>query len=284
MHRLLPMLLLSVALLRLQIAAVAGGDQVFPGASPAELRSLAVPLSRTKAERASWQQELAPILSRLRPGNEEQTYVLKDGSAVLQGDLFGTGTCFAFLEIPPFPKDAPEEKQASQMLVERVGSRWQIRGLWRMPVQWRPKGWEADPDNPDDYLPFKPTDRPFRTFPSVGGGPPGVTVAGDVEKYFQVYYLLRFRTRTHSLDFVAKAVGEPEVAGSGVRLHFNSGHRAISQEWQFLHWSDGELLRKTTWRDEVAYPTDREFWTAEVLENQRRDDSLPNQACGKRPR
>jgi hypothetical protein len=88
----------------------------------------------------------------------------------------------------------------------------------------------------------------------LGGGPaPELIVAGEVEKYFQGHYLLRFSQKTKTLHLVAYAMAEPEVAGPYVRLYFNSGRRAIWGEWQFFKWKGDELQPVASWHDETGY-------------------------------
>lgn len=82
---------------------------------------------------------------------------------------------------------------------------------------------------------------------------PEVIVAGEVEKYYQEHYLLRFDSKAHSLKFVDEAMAMPEKVGDYVRLYFNSGRRAIYEEWQFLQWKNGELEEVASWHDETPY-------------------------------
>ncbi|HEY5792781.1 MAG TPA: hypothetical protein VIS74_05745 [Chthoniobacterales bacterium] len=68
------------------------------------------------------------------------------------------------------------------------------------------------------------------------------------------------------MSLLACAMRMPERVGKYVRLYFNSGRRAIYEEWQFLEWSDGRLIPKASWHDESPYNNiDPSFAEAEVV-------------------
>jgi hypothetical protein len=94
---------------------------------------------------------------------------------------------------------------------------------------------------------------------------PEVIIAGEVDKYFQAYYLLRFEPKTRVLTLLEYAMGKPELTGKYVRLYFNSGRRAIYEAWNYLQWSGEKLLPKASWHDESPYNNiDPHFVRADV--------------------
>jgi|GEM_PF-5224679 len=171
--RLLLLLLLQPIFLGDPAGRAGSDDGVLPGAPPNALRVLAVPLPQAKAARASFAEELAPLLSKLRPSREAQTYVLDEAGAVLRGDLFGTGTCFAFLETPGLPKDVAEDKQARQVLVERSCGGFAACGESVC-------GGGQKSGRPIRRIPMTTCHSNRQTI-SVGGGPPGLTGTGNVD-------------------------------------------------------------------------------------------------------
>jgi hypothetical protein len=116
-------------------------------------------------------------------------------------------------------------------------------------------------------LPATPASQPFELRDLSRDGVPEVVIAGPVSKYFQENYLLRFSRKTHALRLVASAMRKPEVVDRYVRLYFNSGRRAIYEEWQFLKWKGDELIPVASWHDEVGYGTNDPTFS----EGERRD-------------
>lgn len=184
--------------------------------------------------------------SRALPRSE----VSKSGGFVLWGDLFKTGGCFALTAL--VPQGGATSDFYGVAFAEWSDGKWELRGLWKIPPTWRPKGWKA---SGDDYLPATPASEPFELRDLSGDGVPEVIVAGEVEKYYQENYLLRFARKTHALQLVATAMGKPEVRERYVRLYFNSGRRAIYEEWQFLIWKGDLLVPVASWHNEVGYGT-----------------------------
>jgi len=183
-----------------------------------------------------------------RVGMRARSLVTKDGNFVLYGDLFKTGGCFMLFDMPFDFGDRTEDNQGLVVLAERQASRWQLRGLWRMGVVWRPRGWK---NPPDDHLPVTPATRPFELRDFDDDGIPEVTIAGDVNKYYQEYYLLRFDPQSRGLTLLEYAMSRPERVGDYVRLYFDSGRLSEFEEWKFLRWSKGKLVTKATWHDGV---------------------------------
>ncbi len=144
---------------------------------------------------------------------------------------------------------------AGVAFTEWTDGKWKLRGLWKIETVWRPKGWKWDGKNGDDYMPVTPATEPFKLVDLSGDGVPEVIFAGEVDKYFQEHYLLRFDPVKHRLNLLASAMGEPANAGKYVRLFFKSPRRAIWGESQFLEWSEGSLIRKASWHDEMGYGT-----------------------------
>jgi hypothetical protein len=112
----------------------------------------------------------------------------------------------------------------------------------------------------------KPADAPFELRDFDGDGIPEVIMAGDVSRYYQDYYLLRFDPKTKSHDMLAQAMGKPELHDGYIRLYYNSGHRAIFEEWDFAKIVDGKMKEFGSWHDGEPYnPGDDEGPRVEAL-------------------
>jgi hypothetical protein len=213
------------------------------------LAELAVPLDKSSAFLEEAEKSLADSLvgADVETKAPPRSAVSKSGQFALWGDLFKTGGCFALAELTP-QSDA-ESDFYGVAFAEWTDGKWELRGLWKIPTVWRPKGWKA---SDDDYLPATPASQPFELRDLSGDGVSEVIVAGEVDKYFQENYLLRFSRKTHDLKLVATAMNKPEVVDKYVRLYFDSGRRSIYTEWQFLKWKGDELIPVASWHDEVG--------------------------------
>lgn len=170
------------------------------------------------------------------------------GDFVLWGDLFRTGKCYALLALEGA---ADEDSTPSGVaLANWMDGRWELRGFWKIPTVWRPEEWAR---NEEDYLPVRPATQPFDLRDLSGDGRPEVLVAGEVDKYFQAYYLLHFDASERVLRAKAWSMGPPERVGEFVRLYSNSGRRAIYENWEFCRWSGADLRTVATWHEEVPY-------------------------------
>jgi hypothetical protein len=172
----------------------------------------------------------------------------EDGRWFVVGDLFKSKGCFALVELPPAGNS--NDREATMVCAEYVEGGWHVRGLWRLPIVWRPEGWK---ESADDYLPVKPSTHPFKLKDLSGDGVPEVIVAGEVEKYFQGYYLLRFDPKSRGLKLLAYSMAEPEVAGEFVRLYHHSGRLAIWSRSEYYRWVGDSLALTASWHSEVSY-------------------------------
>jgi hypothetical protein len=229
-----------------------------------ELQKLVVPLGKPSALLKAVEANLAAALAEAVPHArmKQQSLVTKDELVILYGDLFKNGGCFAIFQVQAKSEDHPDYQDGGFALAEWTKAGWQLRGLWNIPAIWRPKGWKPQDD---DYLPVSPATQPFELNDLSGDGVPELIVAGEVDKYFQAHYLLRFEPKTHGLHLLEWAMGKPERAGKYVRLYSNSGRRAIFEEWRYMVWSRGRLMQRASWHDEVPYnDVDGSFVLAEV--------------------
>ncbi|MEO7933943.1 MAG: hypothetical protein ABIT76_12380 [Chthoniobacterales bacterium] len=217
----------------------------------AELPKVVVSVDDPSPLREVAETQLKALLPTVQPKAKPESTIAKTGEFVLVGDLFKNGGTYALAELHA----RAGEETAGVAFVEWIDGQWELRGLWKIETVWRPKEWKWDGKNGDDYLPIKPATEPFKLVDLSGDGVPEVIFAGEVEKYYQEHYLLRFDPAKHRLNLVASAMGEPQKAGKYVRLDFNSGRRAIWGESQFFEWSDGALIKKASWHDEVGYGT-----------------------------
>jgi hypothetical protein len=233
-------------------------------------QTLVVPHQTPSPELTSAQENLANSLAEIRPQAKAKpkSIITKDKYFILYGNLFKTGTCFALCEMVLQAENDEPRMGYLVALAEWTKSKWQIRGLWNIPVVWRPKGWKQNERIHDDYLPVTPATEPFELKDLNGDGVPEVIVAGEVNKYFQEFYLLRFVPETHGLALLESSMGRPEHVGKYVRLYSNSGRRAIFEEYAFMRWSGDKLILKASWHDETPYngiaPS---FEEAEVADN-----------------
>lgn len=182
------------------------------------------------------------------PGRHVQ--ILADGRYVLYGDLFKTGETYALVELPITSEIDPGWNNGRLAFAQLEKGEWELRGLWDIATVWRPQSWKK---SPDDYLPVQPAEAPFMLKDFDGDDIPEVIMAGEVWRYYQNYYLLRFDARTHSLQMLAAAMGKPELHEGYVRFYYNSGHRAIFEEWVFAKLMDGKLEKIATWHNGVPY-------------------------------
>lgn len=226
------------------------------------LSKLVVPLDPASAKTEAAQKFLAEKLGSVaqKTNGHPQVLITDDKRYIVYGDLFGTGEQYAMAQVPQEP-DAPSElsRVAFACWHDR---KWKLTGLWEISCIWRPKEWKKTDDDP---LPIKPTDRPFELQDFTGDGVPEVIVAGEVWRYYQQHYLLRFNPKAHGLRLLQDAMAKPELVGGYLRLYFNSGHQAIFEEWHFLRWSGEEFIPKVSWHAESPYNNvDPSFVKAEI--------------------
>lgn len=181
------------------------------------------------------------VLDDLPQGKKPLTpqVLIKKGTYILHGDLFRTGEAYALFESPN-----------GFGLALRTPKGWQLRGLWRVPVTWRKKGWKP---SEDDYLPKTPSDKAFELVNLSDRRAPEVVVAGEVDKYFQAHYLFRFAPKDRTLRHIEWAMAKPDRCGPYVRLYHDSGRRSIWTEYRYSQWKEDDLVPIASWHDEVPY-------------------------------
>ena len=199
-------------------------------AEDSDLQKLVIGIPEMSLERECLTRGLAEVapMPKIKP----RSFVTKDGRFILYGDLFKTGGCFALVELPEKPGET-DFGNANTAFAEWVDAKWKLQGAWSIPAVWRPKGWKWNEKDGSDYLPVTPATEPFALCDFNGDGIPEVIIAGDVAKYYQEHYLLRFDSKTHRLILLESAMRKPMLVGGYVRLYFNSGRRAIYEEWRF---------------------------------------------------
>ena len=211
-----------------------------------ELDSLPIPVGTTP------QATIDSVVSSLPAAVDTKappSYALTpDHRYVLYGDLFGNGHPYALVEMP---------SQTGLAFAAFNGGQWQIQGLWNIELTWRPKEWQS---SGDDYLPTKPAEKPFELQDFNGDGVPEIIVAGEVAKYYQADYLFQFDSKTNTLHPLVTTKGKPKEKDGYLLLYFDSGHRAIWGETDFLQWQNGHLIQVASWHDETPYnDVDPEF-------------------------
>ena len=186
-------------------------------------------------------EELLGALKSLVPPAKRGEIVEKtEGPYLLYGDLFGNRKSYALVAL-----------NGSIGLGFAVwdGKEWQPRGLWDISPVWRPKGWES---TDDDYLPWKPAEKPFWAKELSGDRVNEVVVAGLVDRYFQEFHLFRFDSASEQLQWIAQSMDEPQLTRGYLRLYNKSGRRAEWEEYLFHRWAKGRLVSVADWREENA--------------------------------
>ena len=228
--------------------SIARGD--WP-AAPENIQQHVIDLTKDSPALNEVKQRLPATLAEVKPIPERRASATADGRYMLCGDLFKNGGCFALYE----PK--AEDNPATLALAEWQKGKWELRGLWKMPVQWTPQEPKGRPAE-IARLPFELDD--------LGAdGVPEVIVSGEKMKYHQVRYLMHFDAKSHGLELLTYSLKKPVKAGNFVRLYDGSQNKASWSEWQFLEWQNGNLVERVIWHSEMAYrETDESFVLAEV--------------------
>jgi hypothetical protein len=176
------------------------------------------------------------------------------------GNLFKTGGCCALYE----PREKGEENTASLGLAEWKDGKWELRGLWKMPLHWMPEAdrWIGTSGycNPQDTV-----RAPFELVDLISDEVPEVIVFGEKTKYHQAIYVMKFDKESRGLDLLTYSMAKPMKVGNYLRTYDASRNKPIWQEWTFLEWTDGKLEERATWHSEVPYNNeDPEFRLVEV--------------------
>lgn len=205
-------------------------------------------------------EHLAAALAGVKPEDAAaaQVSATADKGYLVWGDLFKTGTCFALYE--------PKEKEATKLdeawkpgatlgLAEWKDGKWELRGLWKMPLGWVPQE-ERWSGNDDKYVEKDTLRIPWELEDLSGDGVPEVIVSGEKMKYDQARYVMKFDTESHGLDLLTYSIKKPEKVGKYLRLYAASGNKAIWGEWTFLEWTEGKLEERAVWRSVSPYHQD----------------------------
>lgn len=178
----------------------------------------------------------------------------------LYGDLFGTGGFFALYE----PKVDDKSGMPTLALAEHVDAEWQLRGLWAIQMDWLPRDerWTGT----EVFTNRETAARvPFELEDVVGDKVPEVIVAGEMMKYRQARYVMKFDPKSHGLELLDYSKMKPVKAGNCMRVFSDSGNKAIWGEWAFLEWKEGKLIERAVWHSESPYNNvDPPFYTARV--------------------
>ncbi len=218
---------------------------------------------------AAVREHAAAALAGIKPDEVAGTQVsaTAEKGYLLWGDLFGIGGCFALYE-PKEKKAKDVTKDAATLgLAEWKDGKWELRGLWKMPMLWMPG--EADEgrwSGPDGYCdPQNTVHMPFELADLVADEVPEVIVFGERTKYHQVIYVMKFDKESRGLDLLTYSMAKPVKAGKYLRTYDASPNKAIWEKWTFLEWTDGKLEERATWHSEVPYNNvDPEFRLVEV--------------------
>lgn len=199
-----------------------------------------IPLEPASERTIQAHSEVNALLADIVPQkNTPSTALIKGSSYIQYGNLFGTGENYALVET----------SNAFALSVWKEGQ-WRLRGLWDIWIVWRPSGWK---ETDSDYLPITPATRAFELKKLSGNPAPEVVVSGEVDKYFQEFYLFSFSLEKKNLQFVGVSRAIPEKTGPFVCLYDNSGRRAIWGEWTYYRWKNSGLSEVASWHDETPY-------------------------------
>ncbi len=183
------------------------------------------------------------------PAGKDTPHFVKttDGRGILLGDFAGDGDTEALVEL-----SAPDGDNAPGVAFACWHEgQWVVRNLWGISPTWRPAGWK---NGDGDYLPITPAEQPFWIEHLEGDAAAWVVIAGDVWKYWQEHFVLRFDAKQKRLQLLDSAMGKPKfLSGGWLRLYFSSGHRSVFGEWRFLRWRAGKLVMRASWHEESPY-------------------------------
>ncbi|MES2440787.1 MAG: hypothetical protein V4584_17100, partial [Verrucomicrobiota bacterium] len=165
-------------------SGVARGDSPQP---PDNIREHVVSVKEETPVVKTVREHLAAALAGVKPGEAAgaQVTATAEQGYLVWGDLFKTGTCFALYE--------PKEKEATKLdeawkpgatlgLAEWKDGKWELRGLWKMPLGWVPldERWSG-PGYP--YVEKDTLRMPWELEDLSGDGVPEVIVSGEKMKY-----------------------------------------------------------------------------------------------------
>lgn len=229
-------------------AELARGDWPQP---PENIQEQVIPVNGNDSAAEVVRQDMKMAgLHGIQPGRskQEREFATKDGGYLLCGDLFGTGGFFALYE----PKIGKKPGSPTLALAENVEAEWNLRGLWKMGMDWIPedKRWSG-PEY--QYAEKDSLHLPFELEDVIGDDTPEVIVAGEKSKYHQARYVMKFNNETHGLDVLTYSWAKPVKVGTYLRIYDASGNKSVWQAWTFLEWSDGKLKERAMWHSETPY-------------------------------
>ena len=228
-------------------AGVARGD--WP-VLPEDMQQRVISLKEETPVVRAVRENLAAALAMVKPEAAAEMKVSATAAKghLVWGDLFQTGSCYALYE----PRVKGEEESATLALAEWQEGKWELRGLWRMPLDWVPSEdrWSGNA--------FKQVERdtlrtPWELEDLIGDAAPEVIVAGEKMKYHQVRYVMKFDKESRGLELLALSMAKPVKAGRFLRTYDASGNKAVWQEWTFLEWKEGKLEERAAWHYESPY-------------------------------
>lgn len=194
------------------------------------------------------------------------TVLIKSQNYILYGDLFHTGENYALAEIVTDSSNSDQDGWSDNTMAALAlwrDSSWHLQGQWNIPVTWRPDDWKRGQDIP---LPVRPSSEPFQLIDLSGDRIPEVVIEGDIHKYYQQKYLLRFSPKEKTLQLLEGSYALPVKLGPYLRLYENSGRRAIWGEWTYFKWKGLDLTKVASWHDEAPYnQTDEPFIDTQVV-------------------
>ncbi|CAN5323459.1 hypothetical protein BH09VER1_BH09VER1_37480 [soil metagenome] len=214
-----------------------------------DLADLTVPLK--DAPVAIVDSTLHWLLSGITPTPKTPpTVLIKEGQYILYGDLFKTHEIYALVQVPGPAAEKSSAPQGFAALALWHNDSWELRGLWKIPVTWRPEGRQSSDPDP---LPDTPATQAFTLKDLDSDGTPEVIIAGPVGEYFQDLYLLRFSAKDKTLLPLATTREMPINAGRYVRLYDKSSGHPIWGTWKYFQWSGENLAPVAFWHDQVPF-------------------------------
>jgi len=217
---------------------------------PEEIQSLVIPVDGTDSAAEVVRKDMESALYGTQPAgpNKIREAVTKDRGYVLCGNLFETNGFFALYE----PKVGDKLGSPTLALAEYVDAGWQLRGLWNMQLDWISK---------DDRWGGPETQHGKRDLPSVpfllrdviADGTSEVIVSGEMAKYRQARYVMKYDKKSRKLDLLTYSWDMPVKVGDYLRIYDASGNKAVWEQWRFYGWKDDQLVERATWHSESSY-------------------------------
>lgn len=237
-------------MLQLLSAGVALGDWPFP---PENIQEHVIPVDGQDSAAEVVRLDIATTVSRPQVPDQKTVRELatKGRGYEMCGDLFKTGGFFVLYE----PKIGGKPGSPTLALAEDVEWKLNLRGLWKMPIEWIPqdKQWSG-PEN--QFESTNSIHKPFHLEDVIGDETPEVIVAGEKGKYHQASYVMKYDKDSHGLNLLTYSMSDPTKVGEYLRIYRASGNKATWQEWTFFEWKDGKLAERAMWHSEIAYNKD----------------------------